>query len=307
MLSIIIVNYKTSKDISTCLESIVRHENRYREYEIIIVDNNSNDPGLEALGSGFSFIKIINAPKNGGFAYGNNIGIKHAAGDCILLLNPDTYLEDNGIEKLYERLNNDPGLDIIGPKLLNADHTNQSISAPKTYLTPWNLFCSQFYLNILFKKSRTFNSYYQTYMDYDAERFVEQVSGAVFMFKRRIIDTIGLLDENYFLYYEESDYCLQAVKNGFTLLYYPGSSVVHTGHTSTSDIKEWSITIFIASFRYYFKKNFSPAAAYISIALLFLGSSVRCIIYLLTFNKNYKHYYCLIKNIITAMLPKNIG
>src|SRR5512137_1339395 len=121
MLSIIIVNYKSSKDIHILLESIVRNEPGYEKFEFIIVDNNSNDDGLDAIKENFPFVKMLYSGKNGGFAYGNNIGIKEAKGDCIFLLNPDTYISMPCIEKLYDRLRNTPDWDMIGPKLLFPD------------------------------------------------------------------------------------------------------------------------------------------------------------------------------------------
>lgn len=289
MLSIIIVNYKTSHDLFTCLESIVRYEASYNKYEFIIVDNNSDDPGLKDIQNTFKFVKIIYAPKNGGFAYGNNIGIKSAQGDYIFLLNPDTYLSDKSIENLLNKLQTDNTIQIIGPKLLNADGSNQSYYLPKSYMTLWKLFCEQFYLHRIFKQIKPFNSYFRTYMDYEKEVFVEQVSGAAFMFRRDIIDSIGLLDENYFMYFEESDYCLQAVKHGFRLLYYPKSIITHTQTAGT--LSERAIRDFVKSFKYYFKKNFNSIIYYHAITLFIAGSILRLFKSLIQFDRQKYHVY----------------
>lgn len=288
MLSIIIVNYKTSKDLTRCLESIVKYEKNYRDYEFIIVDNNSDDPGLENIQKNFKFIKLIHAPKNGGFAYGNNIGIRQARGDYIFLLNPDTYLSDNSIEKLLSRITGDKGVHIIGPKLLNADGSNQSYYLPKSYLTLWKLFCEQMFLYRLFKKIKPLNSYFRTYMDYDRETPVEQVSGAAFMFRRDLIDAIGLLDENYFMYFEESDYCMQAAKNGFGLLYYPESCITHTQSMGTHS--ERSVRDYITSLKYFFRKNYAVLVYYPAMFIYFIGSMLRLIKSLVMFDKRYRGY-----------------
>lgn len=307
MLSIIIVNYKTSKDLIVCLDSIKKYEKNYKQYEIVIVDNNSDDNGLEQIKDKFPFVKIIYAPRNGGFSYGNNIGIKITKEGIILLLNPDTYLKDNSIEKLYIRMRSDPEILIAGPKLLYADGRNQSYFTPKSYLTLWRLFCMEFFINRIFIKSNFFNSYFQTYMDYDKERFVEQVSGAVFMFKRSLIDKIGLLDENYFMFFEESDFCLQALKKGYKLLYYPESKVIHiAGQSTLSGFSEQSNRYYIESSIYFFKKNYGLISAYISILFLFIGSLLRVIILSLTFNKKYILYYYYIKNLIKYLFKKTI-
>ena len=274
-----------------CLDSIQKHEINYRQYEIIIVDNNSDDLGLKDVEDKYSFVKIIYAPRNGGFSYGNNIGIMQAKGDYILLLNPDTYLEDNSIERLYDRMRNDSEIIIAGPKLLYPDGKNQSYYTPKSYLTLWRLFCMEFFLDKIFVRSRFINSYFQTYMDYDKERYVEQVSGAAFIFKKNLIDKIGFFDENYFMYFEESDFCLRAVKKGHKLLYYPESKVFHIeGQSTLAGFSEWSNRHYVESFIYFFKNNYGLMSACISISFLFIGLLLRIIISSLTLNKKYILY-----------------
>lgn len=302
MLSIIIVNYNTSNDIDHLLKSIITFETTYNDYEIIIIDNNSGDKGLKKLFSDYPFIKIINAPRNGGFAYGNNLGINKSSGDIILLLNPDTYLEDNSINKLYNRLSNDPHIDFIGPKLLYPNGKNQSYYLPKTFLTPWRLFCETFFLNRIFPTIKIFNSYYRTYMNYNNEAFVEQISGAAFMFKKSVINKIGLLDDNFFMYYEESDYCFQAVKNGFKLLYYPQSVIIHSEgssqKTNINAIPKLRIKWEIDSFKYYFKKNFSKQSYYFSVVFLIMLSISRGLLSLIRHDNFFKnHLYKIYKTI----------
>lgn len=274
VLSIIIVNYKSSDDISRCLSSIVKYETKFIDYEFIIVDNNSNDHKLKELNEKFPFIKIIYAPQNGGFAYGNNVGIRHSSGEFVFLLNPDTYIEDNSIETLLDRIASDASIDIIGPKLLNTDKTNQSFFAPKSYLTLWKLFCQQLYLHKLFKRSKIFNSYYRTYMNYNEETLVEQVSGAALMFRRSVLNMTGLLDENYFMYFEESDFCLQAIKKGKKLLYYPKSIIIHIHADGIQS--EGSINYFVNSFKHHFKKNFKTAY-YPALFIYSIGSVIRLV------------------------------
>lgn len=279
-------------DLFNCLKSIVRHEKNYRKYEFIIVDNNSDDPGLEKIKNTYKFTKVIYAPKNGGFAYGNNIGINNSKGDYIFLLNPDTYITDNSIEKLLSRIA-EKDIDIIGPKLLNADGSNQSFIIPKSYLTLWKLFCEQLYLHKIFKNIKFLNSYFRTYMDYDKETSVEQVSGAAFMFKREIIKKIGMLDENYFMYFEESDFCMQAIKHGLRLLYYPESKITHTQAAGTTS--ERAIRDFVASFKYFFKKNYSLLTYYLALCIFTFGTLLRLIKSSIILDKKHRAYYYYLK------------
>jgi GT2 family glycosyltransferase len=300
MLSIIIVNYKSSGDISVCLESIITFEKNYRDYEIIIVDNNSEDPGLADLKSKLSLIKVIYAEKNGGFAYGNNIGIKHASGDYILLLNPDTYITDNAIEKLYNRIKGDDKTGIIGPMLLFPDSSNQSYFLPKSYLDLWKLFCERFYLYRVFKHIRFFNSYYRTYMDYSKECPVEQVSGAALLFRKNILDKTGLLDENYFMYFEESDFCLQAVRNDIAQFYYPESRIIHKGGLDSESGWERSSTWYTDSFKYYFKKNFSKPVYYMSMILFAAGACLKSSIFYIKRDNRYRFHIIQLKKILRS-------
>ncbi|HRX48984.1 MAG TPA: glycosyltransferase family 2 protein [Spirochaetota bacterium] len=297
MLSIIIVNYKSSGDITDCLESIFRFETKYTDYEILIVDNDSGDSGLDILKSKFPFIKIIHAEKNGGFAYGNNIGIKNASGDYILLLNPDTYLTDNSIEKLYNRIINDDKIGIIGPMLLFPDGTNQSYYLPKSYLNLWKLFCERFYLYRVFKRIPFFNSYYRTYMDYSRESYVEQVSGAALLFRKSILSKTGTLDEKYFMYFEESDFCLQAVKNGIAQLYYPESRIVHKGGLDSESGWERSSAWFTDSFRYYFKKNFSKTTFHTAVILFAIGACLKSTFFYMKRDNRYRFHIIQLKKI----------
>lgn len=298
MLDVIIINYKTSKDVDRCLHSIILNEKKYKEYTYYIVDNNSNDAGLDTLKVKYPFINLIHAEKNGGFAYGNNIAIKCSNSEFILLLNPDTYIEDNSIEKLLQKLYKSHEIAIIGPQLLNADKSNQSFILPKSYLSVWKLFCEEFFLHRIFRYSKTFNSYFRTYMDYQSETIVEQVSGAAFMFRRNIIDSIGLMDENYFMFFEESDFCLQAIRNGFTLFYYPESKIIHALGVTAEGISETRAQYFISSFKYYFKKNFSFPSLWSAVFLLSLGSMIRAMGLFITGKKRYKNYIYYLKYLL---------
>lgn len=241
------------------------------------------------------------APENGGFAYGNNIGINNSAGDIILLLNPDTYIEDNAIEKLIKRIKSDEELHFIGPLLLYPDKSNQSYFLPKSYLDLWRHFCERFYLHRLFSKLRVFNSYYRTYMDYDKECYVEQVSGAALMFKRAVIEKIGLLDENYFMYFEESDYCLKAKQHGFNMLYYPESRIIHIGGLGSPANWNKSTERYSQSLRYYFIKNFGYSAFLLAAILQATGALIRVLVLLSKRDKKFKHHFYYFKNIFLSL------
>ncbi len=298
MLSIVFVNYNTSRFIGECIKSIQMYEVNYMDYEYIIVDNNSGDTGLDELKKNYAFIKIIKAPGNGGFAYGNNIGIRASTGNYILLLNPDTYLEENAIEKMIDRMESDDTISFIGPQLLYPDKSNQSYFLPKTYLTPWRLFCERFYLHRIFPKSLLFNSYYRTYMDYNRECYVEQISGAAFLFRRDVVEKIGLLDENYFMYFEESDYCYQAIMHGYKMIYYPESKIIHIGGLGKPVNWNRSTESYSKSFKYYFIKNYSYRIFLFTALLQAIGAVIRIIVLFIKHDEKYKYHFYYLKNIL---------
>ena len=275
MLSIIFVNYNTSHQIETCLKSIEEFEKNYRDYEYIIIDNHSADIGLKKLNSRFPYLKIICAPKNGGFAYGNNLGIESAKGDILFLLNPDTCIKDNSIEKLLTKITLDNNLSFIGPQLLFPDGTNQSFFEPKSYLTLWRLFCERIFLHRIFKKFRLFNSYFKTYMNYNEPHYVEQLGGAALMFRRDVINKIGRMDETFFMYFEESDWCFRAVNADLKLLYYPEAKIIHEGGLIKEGNWERSSHDYLISFKYYFEKNFGKGHYIVAYCLFLLGTLIR--------------------------------
>jgi GT2 family glycosyltransferase len=293
MLSIIFVNYKTSKDLDICLSSIQKFEKKYQEYEYIIVDNNSGDNNLENLKVKYPFIHLIYAEKNGGFAYGNNIGIKASKGDILFLLNPDTYITDNSIEILFNKLSEDENLDFIGPQLFYPNGENQSFFQPKSYLTLWKLFCTQFFLDKIFQKSHRFNSYFKTYMDYSSSQKVESVDGAALMFKKKVIEKMGYLDESYFMYFEEIDFCFQAHKYKCNMLYYPKAKVFHSGGLISESNWTRSTKDYIISFKNYFRKNFNDLIYKSAWVVMFSGSLLRTVGLSLKKNSTKHGYYKL--------------
>jgi len=308
VLSIVVVNYKTSHDVDICLDSIEKYEPNFNEYEFIVVDNCSKDSGFEKLKVKHPYVKLIYAQKNGGFAYGNNRGFEAALGDVILMLNPDTYLKDNAIEKAYKRLIEDPEISLLGPKLIDPDGTNQSYFHAKTYPTLWRVFCERMYLHRIFKKSKLFNSYFQTYMDYGKERYVEQICGGALMFKRFVVEKIGYIDEEYFMYFEETDWCRKAVKCGLKLLYYPESVIVHDEGLTKEENTKRNAVYFVNSLKYYFKKNGFFSTYYATISIYLLGTLIRVVVLYIKGDAMYLKNLEIIKNLLKRRrLNENCG
>lgn len=260
LLSIIIVNYNARDLIRECLHSI--YAGTHIPFEIIIVDNISSDGSVEMLGKEFPSIKLIKNTENVGFARANNQGIKASGGDLILLLNPDTKIIGSALDRLANFLDADIKAGAAGPLLVNADG-----NALYTSGRPSFGLCSQ--INYYWNAAKYIDSVLKN-MDRSRPSRVGQLSGCCLMLKKEALDKTGMLDENYFMYYEDSDMCLRINKAGYELVLIPDVRIIHYGGKSTED-KAASLKYGVFSTKYYFRKNFGfMFSLYLHIALLSL-------------------------------------
>jgi len=273
-LSIIIVNYNSSGFLEGCLRSIFDSIVGI-DYEVVVVDNNSSDGGLPRLKDRFRRAKFIELNENKGFAAGNNVGIKDSHGKNILLLNPDTMVEKNAMQGLYDRLNADERIGMVGPKIFYSDGSMQSKVTPKRIPTIFYIFCELFYLDKLFFSSEIFNSYFGANFDYQKTQDVETLCGACIMMKRDMFNVVGPLDEKFFLYFEETDLCCRALKSGFRILYVPDCSIVHYKAKSSSTMKRPSVGFYYESQSYFFYKHYGVTGLVILYGLNIIGMTFR--------------------------------
>jgi GT2 family glycosyltransferase len=254
-LSIIIVNYKSSDFLLGCIKSIFESQLDVK-YEIIVVDNASADEGLAAVKKTFPEVTFIDAEKNNGFAAGNNKGINKAKGGVLLLLNPDTVVNENTIQQLYDKINSDPKIGIVGPKMFYEDGKLQTKNIIKKIPTLFAVFSHLFFLDNLFPKIKLFNSHYGLESDCLKEQNWENISGACLMIKREVVEKIGLMDENFFLYFEETDWCFRAIKEGYKILYVPSASITHFVGGSGIPSRKRNVFAYYESQSYFFKKHY---------------------------------------------------
>jgi len=225
--SIIIVNYNSSKELFNCIKSIKRYSLDFT-YEIIIVDNNSID-NFDFVKNYFKDVKYYRMTFNTGFAYACNYGIKQSHGEFILLLNPDTMIKDNAILKLINFFKLLPNIGAVGPIFLNKHN--------KEYL-PYSIFpnllrqiCEVFYLKSILKIiSRT--KIQKERLEQKKYFEVDWLAGACIMIKKRLLDAVQGLDEEYHLYYEDVDLCHKIIKNGFKVYCEPNITIYHFGSRS---------------------------------------------------------------------------
>lgn len=213
--SIIILNWNQRKDTAECLESLNKLE--YKNFSVVIVDNGSSDGSFEYLKGKFPHITLIRNEDNLGFAEGCNVGIRHALStgtDYILLLNNDTFAEKDVLDVLVRTAEADKDIGVLGGVNCSYDEPSKLIEIG-TNLNWWTGFTRKENLKAI--ESGSINT----------PQPIQGVTGSVLLIKKEVIDKIGLLDARFFIYYEDTDWCLRAGRAGYKVLYVPRAKVLH--------------------------------------------------------------------------------
>ena len=250
--SVIIVSYNVSSYLEKCIESIYCSIS-IDDLEIIVIDNNSTDNSVDIVRNKFPECTLIENEENLGFAKAVNIGISASKSDYICLLNPDTLVKKNTFFELYRFLSVSANTAITGAKILNPDGSFQA-SSRRNFPTIPGLAFKYIGLSKLFPMSRIFGYYNHTFIDSDQGHKTDSVSGACMMFKRKLVDIIGNLDERFFMYFEDTDYCLRASSVGYDVFFNPKAQIIHYGGRSWEGSKLNSSTVFYSSAKIFFEK-----------------------------------------------------
>jgi len=250
-LSVIIVSWNVKYDLLNCLKSLYE-SCASCQFEVIVVDNASTDGSAEATRDSFPQAKLIINSENRGFAAAANQTIKIARGEYILLLNPDTLVHRSSLDNLVRVLDEEPAVGACGPRLVDVEgKTYPSIGYLPT-------FRSVLYGKTFFRTIGIFRSHYKKLtandFDYDKLLCVEQLSGAVLMVRRSVFEEIGLMDESFFMYYEDADLCLRVRKAGWKIVYTPTSIVTHIGGRSSIQVSAKKRMMVYSSLLTYLRK-----------------------------------------------------
>jgi N-acetylglucosaminyl-diphospho-decaprenol L-rhamnosyltransferase len=232
-LSCIIVNYYSSASLKNCLESVYRTLRKI-SFEVIIVDNSQNDPGMAPLIESYPQVRVIQNATNVGFAKANNQAALSAQGKTLLFLNPDTILADQAIEEMVAYLESNPDIGALGPKILNTNGSLQySCRRFPTLMT--GFFNRYSLLSRWFPDNRYTVQYLMKDYNHDENREVDWMSGCCLMVPSNTFEQAGGFDEHYFLFNEDIDLCRAIGQNGFKIMYFPLAKITH--HVSTSNSK----------------------------------------------------------------------
>lgn len=281
-LSVIILNWNTKKLLHDCLESVFKQTEGI-EFEVIVVDNASTDGSVEAIQKlkiKNQKLTIVKNKKNLGYAAGNNQGIKKAKGDWILLLNTDTKLKDNALKKLVDFAKTKPKLGVVGPRLLHSDGSAQP-SAARFFTLP-NVFLW------LFTADRFL------YSSPKLACQVDWVMGSALMVSLRAIKKAGPLDEKFFMYIEDSEWCYRIKKAGFAVWFYPQAEIYH--FVRGSGPADWrgkqkAIWWIYESLVYFYQKHFAPSHLFVLKWLLRTKTAAAWLAGVITGNQYLKDTY----------------
>ena len=256
--SIVIVNYKTRDHLQACLESILKEQ--AVKYEIIVVDNNSDDGSVEMVREHFRSVLLISNDKNVGFAAANNIAIERARGKYVLLLNPDTTITATTLETLVAFMEDNPDVSTAGCKVMYPDGRIQMSCGRLP--TIFSAFFGGETINRVFRKIFTNSSFIGAcgIIGQDGERRheVETLLGACVFLRKDVLDKIGLFDENMFMYFEECDLFHRIRRAGGKIMYIPDTMIYHhAGASTTNESVGRSVHNYQRSLEYYLKKVFS--------------------------------------------------
>ncbi len=257
-LSIIIVNYNVKEFLENALISIKKAIEGINA-EIFVVDNASEDGSVEMIKQKFPEVNLIANSENLGFAKANNQALKLARGKYILLINPDTIVQEDTFKVLISFLESHPECGMVGCKVLNPDGTLQ-LACRRSFPTPWVAFTKMIGLSSLFPKSKIFAKYNLTYLNPDEVAEVDAVSGSFMMIRREVYESVGGLDEDFFMYGEDIDWCYRIKKAGWKIYYVPFTQIIHFKGESTKRSNIDEIRVFYEAMKIFVRKHYKEFA-----------------------------------------------
>ena len=252
-ISVIIVSWNACSYLRNCLYSI-REMGVSQAPEVIVVDNASNDGSAEMVAKEFPEAKLIRSPENLGFARANNLGMKHATGLYLAFINSDVVVHSGCFERLIRYMEAHPEAGLAGPKIWGGDGRLQRTC--RRLPTVWNTMCSTLALERLFPHWPLFSGFEMRHLNDDTPTEVEALSGCFWLARRLSVEKVGGLDERFFFYAEDVDWCKRFKEAGYIIIFLPNATAIHFGGGSSSNAPlRFSIEILRANFLYWKKHH----------------------------------------------------
>lgn len=263
-LSVVIVSYNVRYYLEQCLCSL-RQSLDGTDAEVFVVDNHSHDNSVEYLRKRFPNVKYVSLNHNLGFSRANNIAIRQSAGEYVLLLNPDTIVGENVIRQCLEFMDSHRDAGSLGVQMIKCDGTvamesRRGLPTPMVSLYKMTGLCRRF------PCSRRFGRYYMSYLPWDRPSEIEVVSGAFCLLRRSVLDDVGLLDEDYFMYGEDIDLSCRILKGGYKNWYIP-CRILHYKGESTQKSSFRYVHVFYDAMFIFFRKHYGHLTSLLRIPI----------------------------------------
>jgi len=270
--SIIIVSWNTRAYLKQCLES-VRVANSQCVQEVIVVDNASADGSPEMVEKEFPEVRLIRAGSNLGFARGNNLAMTYARGNMFALVNSDALVHVGCLDTLAAFLHANSEVGLVGPRVIGGDGRLQRTC--RRLPGVWNTFCRTIALDRVLPNWPLFSGYELTDRDHEVRREVDVLSGCFCMARREAVDAIGGLDEQFFFYGEDIDWCKRFADAGWKVVFVPEATATHFGGGSTANAPlRYSIEILRATLKYW-RKHYGVGGEIVSFSLMLAHHGIR--------------------------------
>ncbi len=276
ILSIIIVNYNVKDFLHQTLNSIQKAIAGIHA-EILVVDNASHDGSIAMVRENFPQVQLLVNRTNRGFASANNQALARAQGEFIVLINPDTLVQEDTFVTLLDFFNRQADAGLAGCKILNPDGSLQ-LACRRSIPTPWVAFTKLIGLSLLFPRQRLFGRYNLTYLDPDLTVAVDAISGSFMMVRRKVIDQVGLLDERFFMYGEDLDWCYRIRQAGWQIYYVPLTKIIHYKGASSQKARFDTLLLFYRAMLLFVRKHFQKRYLFLPQWFLIIGIGIRAVL-----------------------------
>jgi GT2 family glycosyltransferase len=250
VLSIVIANSDGTEFTLNCLDSIYKYPPKV-QFEIILVDNCSQNPIFPIVEHRYPQVHTLSAPERQGFSKNYNLGMRHATGELVMILNNDTFVHAGALDTLIRTIRQHDLYGVVGPKLLWPDGSIQTVCA-RELLTPALYAMTQCVLDLGTPTGKLWDRYQRSKLERRKSGPVPCISGACMLVKSEVLDKVGLLDEGYDFYYEDVEWCHRITKFGYHVGYVSEAEITHLGDRSLSKVKEWAKqSEYLSALRYF--------------------------------------------------------
>jgi GT2 family glycosyltransferase len=257
-LSIIVVNWNVKELLDACLQSLLKagHSTPRLAIEIIVVDSASSDGSSQMVHDRFPQVRLIASQENLGYAKGNNVGAEAAQGRYLFLLNPDTVVQPDALGRMVDYMDAHPEVGVLGPQLLWPDGSIQS--SRRRFPTLGSLFWESTLLEQWFPENRYVRRYHLADQSVDQAQKVDWVVGAAILIRHEAWQQVGPIDQDFFMYFEETDWCQRSAEAGWETHYLPTAQVIHYEGKSSEQVVAARTLRFQRSKLRYTRKYFGP-------------------------------------------------